>query len=643
MSLKFVQTPAVALYTGMSASATTARITPYPVDLDGTKLVFSDFGTTPTFTVDPKISGYEEICSFTGMTDNGDGTATLTGVLRDYISKSPYNTNGTGKLHGASAVVVFSDNPQVFNRLAAPENDLTVTGSWQFPTPTIAAHAATKAYADALAIAGAPNALTTLQGLVQLATQAQVDAKTATGSTGASLVSTPDKQRSTLLSDFVAEVGVVATMTIASPAVVTYTSHGLSLNDTVVFTTTGALPTGVTAGTTYYVITAGLTANAFEFSATLGGSAVNTTGSQSGVHSLFRANKYIITTSPATSSWVTGQRYSFKAICANTVSVAASFTPNSTFMAAKTIVKFASTALVAGDITAGMIVDMEYDGTNLQMQNPAGNTVAFNASGQYPAADGSLITGLYNYQAFTSSGTWTKPSGLTGNELVKIQIWGSGGGGGTGSSEQGGGGGGGHMIEANFLASALSATETVTVGAQVAANTGGNNSSFGSHVTAYAGGRGGSTGAGSGAAGGGGGGAFAVGGNSTSSATGATGGAPLGGTAGLVSTFGGAGGGSAGAAGGQSVYGGGGGGAGANTNTGVTGGFSIYGGGGGGGSANVTGGAGGVSIYGGAGGAGGSNGVGQPGVAPGGGGGGGTSTTGGTGARGECRVWVITI
>lgn len=74
------------------------------------------------------------------------------------------------------------------------------------------------------------------------------------------------------------------TMTIASPAVVTWTDHGLQAGSTVVFTTTGALPTGVTAGTRYYVISTGLTASAFQFSATEGGSAVNTSGSQSGTH-----------------------------------------------------------------------------------------------------------------------------------------------------------------------------------------------------------------------------------------------------------------------------------------------------------------------------------------------------------------------
>lgn len=76
------------------------------------------------------------------------------------------------------------------------------------------------------------------------------------------------------------------TMTIASPAVVTWTAHGLVAGSPVKFSTSGALPTGVTAGTTYYVISAGLTANTFQFSATRGGAAINTSGSQSGTHKI---------------------------------------------------------------------------------------------------------------------------------------------------------------------------------------------------------------------------------------------------------------------------------------------------------------------------------------------------------------------
>lgn len=76
--------------------------------------------------------------------------------------------------------------------------------------------------------------------------------------------------------------GVTVTMTIASPCVVTWNSHGLPNGSTLRFATTGALPTGLTAGTTYYVINT--TTNTFQLSATLSGTAINTSGSQSGTH-----------------------------------------------------------------------------------------------------------------------------------------------------------------------------------------------------------------------------------------------------------------------------------------------------------------------------------------------------------------------
>ena len=60
---------------------------------------------------------------------------------------------------------------------------------------------------------------------------------------------------------------------------ITYTTHGLLAGDRVVYYNGGgASATGLTSGTTYYVIASGLTANAFKVSATSGGSAVNITG-----------------------------------------------------------------------------------------------------------------------------------------------------------------------------------------------------------------------------------------------------------------------------------------------------------------------------------------------------------------------------
>lgn len=75
-----------------------------------------------------------------------------------------------------------------------------------------------------------------------------------------------------------------ATVTIATPGVFSATAHGLVAGDTVILETDGALPTGLSVDTQYFVISSGLTANAFELSATLGGSAINTSGSQSGNH-----------------------------------------------------------------------------------------------------------------------------------------------------------------------------------------------------------------------------------------------------------------------------------------------------------------------------------------------------------------------
>lgn len=83
----------------------------------------------------------------------------------------------------------------------------------------------------------------------------------------------------------VSKVQALTSISNASPAVFTKNSHGYAIGDTIVLSTSGTLPTGLTAGTVYYIISAGFTANAFEVSTTSGGAAVNTTGAGSGTHS----------------------------------------------------------------------------------------------------------------------------------------------------------------------------------------------------------------------------------------------------------------------------------------------------------------------------------------------------------------------
>jgi hypothetical protein len=79
------------------------------------------------------------------------------------------------------------------------------------------------------------------------------------------------------------------TISIATPAVVTLATHGWSANQAIRFATTGALPTGITAGPTYYVSATGLAAGAFQISLTPGGASVATSGTQSGVQSVYAA------------------------------------------------------------------------------------------------------------------------------------------------------------------------------------------------------------------------------------------------------------------------------------------------------------------------------------------------------------------
>lgn len=78
------------------------------------------------------------------------------------------------------------------------------------------------------------------------------------------------------------------TITIASPGVVTYTSHGLVTGQQIQLTTTGSLPTGLTASTTYYVVFVGT--NTFQLATSLAnaaaGTTINTSSSQSGTHTL---------------------------------------------------------------------------------------------------------------------------------------------------------------------------------------------------------------------------------------------------------------------------------------------------------------------------------------------------------------------
>jgi hypothetical protein len=87
------------------------------------------------------------------------------------------------------------------------------------------------------------------------------------------------------------------TITIATPGVITWTAHGLTAAANaytpMYFTTTGALPTGLAVNTSYFVIPGSITTNTFQLASSvanaIAGTAIATSGSQSGTHTAINA------------------------------------------------------------------------------------------------------------------------------------------------------------------------------------------------------------------------------------------------------------------------------------------------------------------------------------------------------------------
>lgn len=320
MSKQFVQTPAVTLYTGLSASGTSMVITPYPVDIQtGTKLTFADFGDTPTLTVDPKIAGYEEIIQFSSMVDNGNNTATLAIAGRNLIGQYPYTTTGTGKTHGASAVVVFSDNPQLYNAFVQKTGNETVAGIKTFTSSPI---------------------VPTGGSGTQAANNDDI-ANAITGFTGKA-------------TDLVA-----GTTKISVPAASPTNPIAVGDNDPRVPTQgeNDALVgnnTDIAVGTgNKFVTQTGLIHNAEKYVAVSSAS----------------STAYTATLSPVVTSQTDGMEVYLKMDLANTTT-----TPTLAVngLTARTIVKTSGLALAVGDIAAGMMCNFRYDATNTRwvMMNP---------------------------------------------------------------------------------------------------------------------------------------------------------------------------------------------------------------------------------------------------------------------------------
>lgn len=184
---------------GVGATDTTITLTSFKTPVSSYPLSMTDFGDIGYLTLEPGNTARQEFISFTGISQNADNTAVLTGVTRGLSPVSPFTASTTiRKAHAGGSVAIISNPPQFYERFANKLNTQTITGTWTFASttwpiidlstaaPTLDAQFATKKYVDDTAFSGASvvNASATARGVVELATGCEAASSTASGGSG---------------------------------------------------------------------------------------------------------------------------------------------------------------------------------------------------------------------------------------------------------------------------------------------------------------------------------------------------------------------------------------------------------------------------------------------------------------------------
>lgn len=182
--------------TSIRLSSFTTPISNVPITMT---ILDSDIGYG---TLDPQSSSRKELISFTGVTQNADGTAILTGVTRGLQFVSPFTATSTlRKAHPGQSLFILSDSPQLFEEYAARRSADTISGGWTFTAanppkydvnPDFSSLASTTfastGFVASTSYNGTVDASETVKGIIELATGAEAAAGTSIGSTLARLV-----------------------------------------------------------------------------------------------------------------------------------------------------------------------------------------------------------------------------------------------------------------------------------------------------------------------------------------------------------------------------------------------------------------------------------------------------------------------
>lgn len=188
----------------------TIRLTSFEEPVSNIPYTMSYLGSTIEFGTIAPQTNHSEFISFTGITQNSDGSATLTGVIRG-LARTPGSggcvaSSTLQQPHSAQTILILSNPPCFYanyitntngnSNLIYSSNKFASTTYQGFDLDPGAAYfvsAASSTFVDQaqlnrLALTNCSAATYTVEGCVQLATARQSASSTVTGSTGANLV-----------------------------------------------------------------------------------------------------------------------------------------------------------------------------------------------------------------------------------------------------------------------------------------------------------------------------------------------------------------------------------------------------------------------------------------------------------------------
>lgn len=135
------------LQSSVSSTATTLTLSSFkePVSLIPYTMSYLN-SSIECATIDPQTS-HSEFVSFTGITQNANGTATISGLARGLGRSYPYTASTTlASAHSGQSQFILSDSPCLFILYAVKGNNEIIPGSWTFSSPGLAINIASTSW-----------------------------------------------------------------------------------------------------------------------------------------------------------------------------------------------------------------------------------------------------------------------------------------------------------------------------------------------------------------------------------------------------------------------------------------------------------------------------------------------------------------